>query len=89
MRISELASNPPDASTTAPALMVSLPAGVRTMTPVTAPRSSVTSRVAFDSKRTSMPCFAADWYSMSINPAPPPTASSTRPPQKRNFPPTL
>ena len=68
MRISGLASNPPEARTTAPASIVSLPAGVRTTTPVTAPRSSVTSRVAFDSKRTSMPCFAADWYSMSINP---------------------
>jgi hypothetical protein len=85
-----LASNPPDAEhDRPPASIVSVPAGVRTTTPVTAPRSSVTSFVAFASKRTSIPFLAADSYSMSMSPAPPPTASRTRPPQKRNFPPTL
>ena len=72
-----------------PAGMVSVPVGVRTATPVTAPRSSVTRRIAFVSNRTSTPFLAADWYSMSMSPGPPPTASSTRPPQNRKRPPTL
>src|SRR2546425_6715984 len=75
VRISGFASKPPDASTTAPDGSVSVPAGVRTTTPVTPPRSSVTRRVALVSNRTSTPFFAADWYSMSMRPGPPPTRS--------------
>ena len=89
MRISTFASKPPDASTTAPAAIVSRPFAVRTTTPVTPPRSSVTSRMALASKRTSMPALAAEAYAISMRPGPPPTASRTSPPQKWNLPSTL
>ena len=86
MRISGFASKPPQAEDHRPGVD-RLGARRRSApsTPVTRPRSSVRSRVALASKRTSMPALAAEAYSMSISPGPPPTASSTRPPQKRNL----
>jgi len=62
---------------------VSLPAGVRTTTPVTGPRSSVDQALRLRLEATSTPALAAEAYSMVDEPGPPPTASQHEAAQKR------
>ena len=86
VRISVFDSKPPHASTTAFVSISRKPSASRTFSPVMLPRLSVLSACAFVPYSTGTPLRSSISNSWSVSPCPAPTASTIRPPQKRNIP---